>query len=475
MTPDFSISNQAYSTTTALYHFLSFVLFSSLILSLKDYFDNFFSEIKSNPTKGTFVLVFISLVSFLIYFVSSENNPTQYFMAITLSMICAAAMLHPTIALSQLVLFLILRPWELITDNSTMLSMPRLLLIIFFISYLMFSLSENRWRFKKDKIQLAFFALSVWIFLTTLTGGNMAEAQEVYFESYFKTIIIAFLMFQTMWTKKDYTTVVRAITLAVFGLAVFALIKTVFVTSSARLEGAGAIQNSNDLAAVLIFVLPLSLISVFQKKFHLIETFFSLLVVAALSLGLWKAQSRAAYLSIFIMAVVFWITKRGMTKKLFIQAALAVIAALIVLSQLSLGRHQEDLQESQTNRIGYWKAGVAMAIRNPVLGVGFSQYPKKFNQYGVQGFTEGGDRTAHSSWILLLAECGFPALILILFIFYRATMRAWKLRLEAPELILCLAGYTVCFSFLSHIYTSYPYILLALIFSHPLKAENASV
>ena len=89
-----------------------------------------------------------------------------------------------------------------------------------------------------------------------------------------------------------------------------------------------------------------------------------------------------------------------------------------------------------------------MAIRNPVFGVGLDQFPKNYGMYGAANFSEGGDRTAHSSWILILSETGFPGLFFLLIIYLLAINRGWLLADRIPELLLCLLGYGVTMSFL---------------------------
>ena len=113
-----------------------------------------------------------------------------------------------------------------------------------------------------------------------------------------------------------------------------------------------------------------------------------------------------------------------------------------------------------------------MAIRSPLLGVGYTMFPSKYGEYGAASFTESGKRTAHNSWILLVSEAGFPALTLLLVLFAQSAIRAWKLFPRAPELLLVVVGYGVCMTFLSHTYVLYPYILFGLIFTYPYKEET---
>ena len=53
-----------------------------------------------------------------------------------------------------------------------------------------------------------------------------------------------------------------------------------------------------------------------------------------------------------------------------------------------------------------------MAIHNPLLGVGYNGYVNSFERYADSLRYEWGHRTAHNSWVLVLAETGFPGLML---------------------------------------------------------------
>src|SRR5262249_30094375 len=139
--------------------------------------------------------------------------------------------------------------------------------------------------------------------------------------------------------------------------------------------------------------------------------------------------------------------------------------ALLAMTLLNLARQQGDLAGSTSSRLSYAIAGLNMAIHNPILGVGFGNYPKFFESYAPPGGMEfeWGERTAHSSWVLALAEDGFLGLLLIAWLFFSVFKTSWGLRREFPELMSSLVGYGVAMSFLSHTYTFFPYLLFGLV------------
>jgi O-antigen ligase len=104
-----------------------------------------------------------------------------------------------------------------------------------------------------------------------------------------------------------------------------------------------------------------------------------------------------------------------------------------------------------------------MAVHNPVLGVGFDQFPEQYMSYAVGRLYERGYRTAHSSWFLALGESGFPGLFLFAAFFVSVVRIAWRNRAKRPGQLYAVTGYGVAMSFLSHTYALYFYILTALI------------
>jgi cytochrome bd-type quinol oxidase subunit 2 len=81
--------------------------------------------------------------------------------------------------------------------------------------------------------------------------------------------------------------------------------------------------------------------------------------------------------------------------------------------------------------------------------------------------------TAHSSWVLALAEGGPVALVLLLSLWVYSALCAWSIREREPEYFLAILGYAVAISFLSHTYLLYPYILLSISITHAKAAHGA--
>jgi probable O-glycosylation ligase (exosortase A-associated) len=137
----------------------------------------------------------------------------------------------------------------------------------------------------------------------------------------------------------------------------------------------------------------------------------------------------------------------------------------------SINTYEED--ESATGRLESWEAGQAMALHNPLFGVGLKRYVKAFPAY-----SSSSARVAHNSWVQLGAECGLVAVgaygmlvILTIRSLFRVEKRVASLAGEQRRLTqqlvrifeAALAGYLICGFFLSVEDFEFFYVLVAMV------------
>ncbi len=179
--------------------------------------------------------------------------------------------------------------------------------------------------------------------------------------------------------------------------------------------------------------------------------------------ALYLAQSRGALVALGAGGLGWWIL-RSKRRWTVILIGLLLAGAVAPFANEILRRDSTDLHESGASRLNYWKAGIKMVIRNPVFGVGFGRYPKEYQQHAGGGEQyEFGERTAHSTWVLALAETGVLGLILLLGFVLSVIGMARKIIPHEPDLFVALIAYLIAISFLSHTYLMYPYILMGLV------------
>ena len=155
-----------------------------------------------------------------------------------------------------------------------------------------------------------------------------------------------------------------------------------------RIRGAGFLSDPNDLAQILLIVLPLAFIA--WRRGRVVTNFFVVLVPAVLLLWTtYLTHSRGGLLALTAVALM------AARKKLGTSASTA-LAAVFILGMLALdftgGRGISAADGA--DRLEAWANGLEMFKSAPLFGIGFN------------GFTDLYEITAHNSFILCLAELG---------------------------------------------------------------------
>ena len=136
-------------------------------------------------------------------------------------------------------------------------------------------------------------------------------------------------------------------------------------------------------------------------------------------------------------------------------AAIAVVAMLIlpVLPQQFWDRMStitapsDARDESAASRVHFWKVAVAMANDRPLIGVGPFGYSRAYNRYDWTDGLYKTNREVHSAWFGVLAELGYPGLLLFTIIVATSWRSCRRVRLAARrgEVSEALGAYAVAF------------------------------
>jgi len=231
-----------------------------------------------------------------------------------------------------------------------------------------------------------------------------------------------------------------------------------------RLTSVGILENSNDIAAIMILSVPF-LLARFRKGFPLpIKIVIYGIILTLYGLLIWQSKSRGAILGYGAMFIT-WFFINLKSKKQMLTTIFVGIALLLGLV-LSVDRDSGDINESTNNRITYWKAGAKMGAKYPLLGVGYNNFQLRLLEFtdGHVG-SEGRFKTVHSNWLLPWAETGLPGFLFYVGIWITCAFYSWQMRKVHPEFMMSIASYGVAITFLTHTYMLYPWILLAIVTS----------
>src|SRR4030095_12954155 len=71
-----------------------------------------------------------------------------------------------------------------------------------------------------------------------------------------------------------------------------------------------------------------------------------------------------------------------------------------------------EVDASSLGRLHFWNVALVMAADRPLTGVGHNAYVAAYDRYDTSGGAFGKDRSVHSLWFGILAELGYPGLVL---------------------------------------------------------------
>ncbi|MFM1847451.1 MAG: hypothetical protein RL417_925 [Pseudomonadota bacterium] len=373
----------------------------------------------------------------------------------------AIALFRPIGALAVLIGLLILRPWEM-PGGASLGFVPRLFALLAVLSVGIDFVRRPERGLYITGAALWFLTLIAWFLVATLGAAGPTYLAGVELGNFVPITILFLLIPSVVHTGDDGVLIKDILVYGVVG-AVCAALFTPHIPvrgegEFSRLSGSGLFGNSNDLAALIVIALALRIVPRLNGG-GLAPKLGEFGEVLVLLSGLWLTQSRGA-----VMGLVGGMLFTVMTGRLRRWAYLLVPVFLLALSLFFVGvrREEVDLETSQASRWSYIVAGVRMAKSHPVFGVGMENYPRMYERY-TPAFDEWGERTAHSSWVLALAETGIPGLCLFMGFFIAIVRRAWRIRERRPEYIGVLVAYGIVMSFLSHTYTFLPYLLAAIV------------
>jgi putative inorganic carbon (hco3(-)) transporter len=163
-----------------------------------------------------------------------------------------------------------------------------------------------------------------------------------------------------------------------------------------RIQGLGVLSDPNDLAQFLL--VSMALLSVCWKPGSTVSNLLIVVIPDAVLLGgVFLTKSRGALLALLFLLLLLLQRKLGKVGFLVgLGVALAGVAAMTALS----GRGLSMSEGSAAGRLDAWYAGMQMFKGSPILGIGFNR------------FTEHHELTAHNSYMLCLAELGFPGFLI---------------------------------------------------------------
>lgn len=146
-----------------------------------------------------------------------------------------------------------------------------------------------------------------------------------------------------------------------------------------------------------------------------------------------STYSRGGFLAAALVGIVgLWRAKHRLRTIAIVTVLCLVIAA--VMPQTFWDRMQtitaaeEERDASAQGRLYFWSLAREMARDSPLFGVGINSFRYSYSSYDRTGGALGEERAVHSTWFGVLAELGYPGLLLLLAILFGALRSCHRIR-----------------------------------------------
>jgi O-antigen ligase len=375
------------------------------------------------------------------------------------------------------IVVLVLRPADHFPALATM-QPAKVVAVVAILSLVVTKLFHSDMRLSRAPQGKWMLALAGGVLLSSILSTHPSASLELFADVFVKMLIMYGLLVHLVTTKPQAVRLHLALGLCTVGLALLA----VYVRGSglATVEGnraaiVGLLSDPNDLALILVVYVPL-----FAELFlgtRGLQRLGSGLMLAVLIAGIMATVSRGGVLGL-VAAMAFTFYDRGSVslRLLLVPTLAAMMLGMLVLAGLndrSSGAYKHgEIDASAQGRLDVWAAGVRMAARNPVSGVGFGQFADNHLAYASNP-AEWESRDAHNSFIKAAAETGlvgFIPFMALVFLTFRVAYQRRKA--DVPEdspieravrrsVFPSMMGFCVAAFFLSQCWSWFLFILFA--------------
>lgn len=304
-------------------------------------------------------------------------------------------------------------------------------------------------------------------------GHGYAWGLQNAFSDFGKTVLLYFCVVTMVTTERRLRYLI--ITIAIGGLFLathgilqgvtgygFADARPLLQQKTVRVIAFGIFSDPNDLALMLVSIMPFLLQRGLTKGTGFIRRAFNLVLVIPLAVCIYYTNSRGGWLGLGAMltAVIFL----NYSKKVGIVLAVAGFLGMLALGPSRMGTVTAQ-ESSAAGRIQAWGAGNRMLKQSPVWGRG----------YGMFDEASGINMVAHNSYVHCWSELGLLGYFFWLALLLTSLKDGWaltKIRPTDPAIaewpayakasVASLVGYMSSAVFLSRTYIVPLYLFLAI-------------
>ena len=264
---------------------------------------------------------------------------------------------------------------------------------------------QSGWRFRsapQNGLMLGFFAAILMSHIShTFFGALTGALQE-----FGKIVILYFLIVLNVNTVKRLKGLIAVLILGALFLALHGTLQwhygsgfggqfPIFDRGVARVVGFGFFNDPNDMALMMLTVLPFLLSGVHREGRNGLGRIVSLAAVGLVCYCVFRTNSRGGWLAMGAMLTAYFVVNFAARKKTAVVVGVCAVAAMFVLGPSRMGGTSAT-ESSARGRLIAWTSGNVMLKRWPVFGAGEGRFLE---------FAEDG-KVAHNSFVHCYAELG---------------------------------------------------------------------
>lgn len=346
--------------------------------------------------------------------------------------------------------------------NLQLVSEPLLILALFLFFFRLIKERSFDRRLLTHPISWVIYFQLVWMLITSITS-TMPLVSFKFLISRLWFLVSFYFLASSMFEKKkmirQYLWMYLPAMVFVIAYAIIHLVSLgLFNQKGAHLAASPFFKDHTSYGAVLAMLIP-AVIALGSIKYYKVPVRILIwMIVAILVIAIIYSYTRAAWISIFAITVLFIVIKLRISIRLL--SIFAVFIGLVLFayrteiflkmeqnrqdSSKDLAKHIESISNIRTDasnleRINRWHSAFRMFHEKPLVGWGPGTYMFKYAPFQVTYektiiSTNAGDwGNAHSEYIGPLAEMGLPGMMGMVFLIIITLHTAYRVYHKAEE------------------------------------------
>ena len=289
------------------------------------------------------------------------------------------------------------------------------------------------WPTWRSALLLLFLALT----LASVATSMDVQTSWTDWQAFAKTVIVSYLLIALIKNEADFRLILLVIAFSLGFEATKQGWAQLVLNPGAKNDNSIPFLGDNNVVAVGIAMLAPLFAGLARSSVGKYKRLLQFLNIGVVYRGL-STYSRGGFLSFGAIAGLALLRS---DKKFHALIAGLLTGALILpalpqsfwdrMSTITAPADERD--DSVDGRLHFWRVALVMANDRPFLGVGHGAYQSAYDQYDWTDGRYGRRRSVHSSWFGVLADTGYPAFLLFLFILFSSLRTCQRVRRMAKR------------------------------------------